>query len=131
MPDRVLLDLVRVAVSQSLSRETVAAVRAAEQYHHLDHAARRLVSTLHTTLVGREFAVETEAVRWPDGWWQALKAAHAPGWFLRWRPVRYAERRVVARVTKVCPHLAVPPHDPRHVEYLVDRPTPAEVAGGP
>jgi hypothetical protein len=33
--------------------------------------------------------VEPECVRYPDGWWQAVKERFFPGFIKRWAPVRY------------------------------------------
>lgn len=120
MSETVVFEIIEVVVRQA-SSSALSAVRRAQQYHSSEHYGRHLVSTLHTTLVGNSFDVDAVTVRWPADWRQAFKERWFPAWLLRRFPVKYAEKTVRRRVTKVCPHLDVPQEDPAHIEYLIQR----------
>lgn len=73
----------------------------------------RLVIQLKTSVLGHPFFIQHQlSEERPDGWFQYLKRAHAPRWFLRRWPVvhKLHERTVSFPVTAVFPEAPAVPN---------------------
>ncbi|HYG24456.1 MAG TPA: hypothetical protein VEH04_16885 [Verrucomicrobiae bacterium] len=84
---------------------------------YIDHMARTVAVSFEMWVLGENLApVVVERV--PTTWWQHLKKAHAPEWFLKRWPV--TTRDVVALSTAIYPELKfqVPPDQSRVQVYL-------------
>lgn len=112
--DTVTLDHIVTAICQDVSRDGILAMRPELL---LAEIADRLRVTMRLHLLGKQ-ETRWEDVRWPQTWWQMLKAQYAPQWALRRWPIRYESKRIQVDYQAVCPHL---PFDSRmeHVRFPV------------
>lgn len=92
----------------------------------LDMASDRIIAELEIRALAVDHITQEDEVefKWPDGWWQAFKAAafdrRGFRWILKRWPIRYHRERVIKRyvVQKVCHHLYYNHMDRQHTLFL-------------
>lgn len=76
--------------------------------HFVDERLKRMFYEVRTTIVKRE--VDRVEVKYPSGWWQAVKERFAPDWVLSRWPVRYTTVELCADA--LYPTIPVPESHP-------------------
>ncbi len=83
---------------------------------YYDELAQRMILELQAKIASKKFAVKT--VRFPDGWWQAIRHAVSQSQWMMYQcvrahftkhPVRYVE--VTMEANAYHPDVAIPDHD--------------------
>jgi hypothetical protein len=107
----------------------------------MQHHLRKMVIAFNGSFVGGDHQdIETVTVNNFADWRQHFKAAHfhrtrLGRWLLRKYPIRYTQSKLATKViTRVCPHIKVPPGDVVHIDFCrtKDGPyTPPATGGTP
>ena len=92
-----------------------------------EYVSNSFVFVLKNFFAGQEEETTTETpgqtVYFPATWWDAVKQRWFPAWLEARFPVKFdfvtPVVRKTTKVTRICPHMDVPPGDRDHFEYLV------------
>jgi hypothetical protein len=126
--EKVLMEQVHMSLYQTTREPPIFLHGPQVRIQQLAHTAEEIVVMLRGWMVGNKFPDRSEFAEFsfPAGWWEALKQAHAPKWFLARWPVKMSVHRFECAHYRyhVCPHWAEDFSRDKmpHVSFLADRP---------
>lgn len=116
MPDpneatfKVVLERVKIGMSAMVSPEILDAMRVYWTQGSPDPLTRMLrvgmTAYIAQNTIHREV---TGTIQVPASWWQHVKEALCPAWWLRRWPVQYRTYETVIQYNHLCPHLPIGP----------------------
>lgn len=114
-----ILDKIEIGIQRRMGRNPLVYMNL-EKY--VDNLSGDIVYQLRGYLYGKKHtdtSTEKDWIGLPATWFEMLKEAYAPAWFIKRYPVRKIRHEftvnTITNTTNICPHLDIDSHDQQHV----------------